>query len=138
LPRTRIDRHAAVLAVAALFLALGACSSGSSAPAVSPLQRAIRRAAVTPAPAAITVADDVFEPKLIKVRADSDITFTNTGHRLHDVIPVDGGGFRITTDELRPGVSKTVRVAAPGTYRYFCSIHGTATRGMRGTIVVVR
>ncbi len=93
---------------------------------------------MTPAPATISADDDVFVPKLVKVRADTDITFTNNGHRLHDVIPVDGGGFRINTDELRPRASKTVRITKPGTYRYFCSIHGTANSGMRGTIVVVR
>ena len=82
--------------------------------------------------------DDVFLPKALKVRAGTEVTFTNAGHRLHNVIPLDGGTFRINTDELRPGMSKTVPLDRPGTYRYFCSIHGTATSGMRGTIEVVR
>lgn len=96
------------------------------------------RAPLTASPATVVADDDYFEAKALKVRRGSAVTFSNDGRRIHDVIPLDGGTFRIDTDELRPGMSTTVQLDQVGTFRYFCSIHGTATRGMRGIIEVVR
>jgi plastocyanin len=122
-----------------LALALAACGGGGEAKrSVSGLERAVDQVPVAPAPANVIADDDYFLPKALKVRGGSEVTFSNDGRRLHNVIPLDGGTFRIDTDELRPGASTTVRLDRPGTYRYFCSIHGTATRGMRGIIKVVR
>ena len=41
------------------------------------------------------------------------------------------------TASFEPGESYTWKASKPGTYQYFCSIHGTATAGMTGTIQVV-
>ena len=125
-----------MLVCAPTFVSCGAADD--SKPKVSSLERSIRRAPISPAPANLIVDDDYFLPKVLKVHVGTEVVFSNDGHRLHDVIPTRGGGFRIDTDELRPGTSKTVIISEPGTYPYFCSIHGTATSGMRGTIAVVR
>ena len=118
---------------------LAACGGNGEAKAsVSDLERKVDRAPVAAAPANVIADDDYFLPEALKVRRGSEVTFSNDGRNLHNVIPLDGGTFRIDTDQLRPGTSKTVQLDRPGTYRYFCSIHGTATRGMRGIIEVVR
>jgi plastocyanin len=126
------------LACGGALAACGGDDGGAAKPKGSSLERALRRAPVTASPATVIADDDVFAPKVLKVRSGTDVTFRNDGHRLHNVIPLDGGTFRVDTDEIRPGASKTVRLDRPGTYRYFCSIHGTATQGMRGIIEVVR
>jgi plastocyanin len=124
---------------AALTSTLVACAgNGGATPTVPKLERQVDRAAVAALPTNVSADDDFFLPKALKVRAGTEVTFTNDGRRLHNVIPLDGGTFRINTDEFRPGTSKIVQLDHPGTYRYYCSIHGTATRGMRGIIKVVR
>jgi plastocyanin len=134
-----IPRLAAPFAMLVLILGVASCGGDdAAAPTRSSLERALARASVSANPASVVADDDYFQPKALKVRQGTAVTFSNEGRRIHDVIPLDGGTFRIDTDELRPGMSTTVTLDRPGTFRYFCSIHGTATRGMRGIIEVVR
>ncbi len=133
-------RVAALCISVALILGVASCGDGdeSAEPVRSKLEQLVDRAPLSANPATVVADDDYFEAKALKVRRGTAVTFTNDGRRIHDVIPLDGGTFRIDTDELRPGMSTTVQLDQAGTFRYFCSIHGTATRGMRGIIEVVR
>lgn len=85
----------------------------------------------------IDVADNVFEPRVVRIDPGATVTWTNTGYNSHNVTPVEEGSFEpVPTASLEPKASASRTFSSPGVYRYFCSIHGTATRGQRGVIVV--
>ena len=91
------------------------------------------------ATADVTVEAFTFAPDPIEVEAGTTITFTNGDDIDHTVtagtredptpevfdgpLPEEGSTFEVTLDE-------------PGTYDYYCSLHGTTTAGMVGSIVV--
>src|SRR5207247_10842587 len=70
-----------------------------------------------------------FEPRQGSSQAGQAITWTNTGAVGHTATAA-GGTF--DTGLLAPGESKTVALAAPGTYEYLCTPHPW----MKGTIIV--
>jgi plastocyanin len=85
----------------------------------------------------IEVSDNVFEPRAVRIDPGSTVTWTNTGLNTHNVMPAEEGRFEpVPTGSLDPRASASRTFSAPGVYRYYCSIHGTATRGQRGVIVV--
>jgi plastocyanin len=86
----------------------------------------------------VRVLDNSYAPDDLEVAAGTEVRFDNRGRNDHDVIPVDPDqdAVTITLDELPPGAVVTRRLTEPGTYAYYCSIHGTATAGMIGTITV--
>ncbi|MGK2950360.1 MAG: cupredoxin domain-containing protein [Acidimicrobiales bacterium] len=86
----------------------------------------------------VRVVDNSYEPETLEVAAGTEVLFDNRGRNEHDVIPVDPerDEITITLEELPPGESVTRRLTQPGTYEYYCSIHGTETAGMIGSITV--
>lgn len=86
----------------------------------------------------ITVIDNSYDPEAIEVQAGTEVVFSNRGRNDHDVLPVDDAqdALTIVLADLPPGATVTRRLTEPGTYDYYCSIHGTATAGMIGTITV--
>lgn len=140
----RGGRARAVVVAAAVGLVLagltGACggSGGGSASGVPPASK-YANVAVSPGPGVTVEAlDNDFDPQVVKVRAGTQLTFKNDGGNIHDVIPVAGGGFGISANDFHPGDSQTFTLSTPGVYPYYCSIHGTKSQGMIGTIVVVK
>ncbi|MFZ4518807.1 MAG: cupredoxin domain-containing protein [Microthrixaceae bacterium] len=90
---------------------------------------------------AVTVeaVDNNFDPQYVTVSKGTTITFTNAGRNPHNVVPVEQGAFSpIPTEKFAPGDSGTITLSSPGTYAYYCTLHGAATRGMAGRIVVER
>jgi len=133
-------RRVLVPAVLAGLVVLAACGGGTGqAGARGPTVADYRGVPVTPGPEArIDAIDNRFVPERLKVRAGTRVRFANAGRNDHNVLPVDGGGFRIDVEAFRPGAARTFRFARTGVYRYYCSLHGTKTRGMIGVVVVVR
>lgn len=85
----------------------------------------------------VEASDNVFTPRYITVSPGTEITFENVGIVPHNVMPAEEGAFEeIPTDDLAPDESATLVIDEPGTYPYYCSLHGTAKRGMNGRIVV--
>ena len=82
--------------------------------------------------------DNSFLPEELTVQAGTEIVFTNRGRNDHNVIPADEGeDWAIEVDDFGPGVeAEPIAFEEPGRYDYFCSIHGTATAGMIGSITV--
>ena len=56
-------------------------------------------------------------------------------HR-HDVTPAGNSTFQGSGDPASAPQSFPVTFTEPGTYTFFCSVHGSATSGMHGTITV--
>lgn len=87
----------------------------------------------------VDAVDNVFKAQYIEVKAGAAVTFRNDGRNSHNVIPVDETQFgAIPTDEFEPGAEDTITFAKPGDYAYYCSLHGTTTRGMTGAVRVVK
>jgi plastocyanin len=123
----------AVAAALALGLGVTACgSSGGSDGASDDTLGPVQSGSV-----AVTAEDNNFVPQTLTVAEGTEITFTNDGRNQHNVIAVEDTPFSAETASFEPGESFTWKASKPGTYRYYCSIHGTATAGMTGTIQVV-
>lgn len=85
----------------------------------------------------VDAVDNSFQPDELTVQAGTEVVFTNRGRNDHNVVPVDDDqGWDIAVDDFKPGTEAADAFDEPGTYDYFCSIHGTATAGMTGTITV--
>lgn len=71
--------------------------------------------------------------------AGTELTWTNQGRNEHNVRPAIEGAFdSISAASLAvKGDSASRLFAEPGDYPYFCSLHGTATNGQTGRIIVV-
>lgn len=127
---SRTIRRRLVAAVAALLvggLALTAC--GSDGGDVELVEGVTEN---------VDALDNSFAPEEITIPAGAEIVFTNRGRNDHNVVPVDEDqDWTIEVDDFKPGAPPIpVRFTEPGTYDYFCSIHGTATAGMTGSITV--
>ena len=79
----------------------------------------------------------MFKADTITVTAGAKVTWTNAGRNDHNIKPVDTGQFGVDTGSFKPGSTYTATFSTPGTYHYYCSIHGTKERGMIGTVEVV-
>lgn len=89
----------------------------------------------------VSVINDAFLPSAFELRAGGTVTFTwatsAIGHNVNPVPPAD-----IPVSPGLPGTrdapfSFAAVFPAPGSYRFFCTAHGSAISGMRGTITVV-
>ena len=61
----------------------------------------------------------------------------NRGHNDHNVLPTDESQtWGVQTEAFVPGDDYTWVFDEPGTYAYYCSIHGTKDVGMVGTVIV--
>ena len=85
----------------------------------------------------IDVRDNTFRPQYLTVSPGTEITFTNNGRTPHNALPVEEGAFEeVPVGELQPDDSATRTFDEPGDYPYYCSLHGTQSRGMVGRIRV--
>lgn len=148
-------RRGAVRALGALgvlgaLLVVGGGCGGSSGGSATPSADASSTTAtfapvdapLTPGAAvSVSAIDNLFRPEVVKVRAGTKLTFSNDGRNDHNVLPVrlpEGAKpFRVEAARFKPGDVYEVTLDRPGTYRYYCSIHGTTRRGMIGAVIVV-
>jgi plastocyanin len=78
--------------------------------------------------------DFEFGPLEIKVKAGTTITWKNDGAKPHSATAVDKS---FDTAIFQPGEAKSATFDAPGTFKYFCQLHGTPDgNGMVGTVIV--
>lgn len=95
-----------------------------------------------PAPEEIFVRmlDFEFGPTSLTIPAGTTITWVNLGQSLHSAtfgVPVTRGGAPFDTNLLASGDQSSFTFDTPGTYPYFCKLHGTLDgQGMAGVIVV--
>jgi plastocyanin len=110
---------------------------GAPAPPTAAAPTAAPPPPAAPAPAAITVAmkDFEFAPQEIKVKVGTTITWQNGGAKPHSATAVDHSW---DTGIFQPGESKSAVFNTPGTFQYYCQLHGTpdGKNGMIGTVVV--
>lgn len=86
----------------------------------------------------VLARDNTFVSQYVEVSAGTKVTFANKGQQPHDVLPATDGSFTgIQPEDFQPGDSGVVTFDEPGDYSYYCSLHGTPTKGMTGTVRVL-
>jgi plastocyanin len=83
--------------------------------------------------AGVSVQDNVFNPANATLNAGGTVTWTWTGSNPHDVTWVAGG---FTNSSTQTSGTHDVTFPSTGTFSYYCTVHGTPTTGMRGTVTV--
>ena len=87
----------------------------------------------------VDAVDNNFRDQYITIKAGTTVVFTNAGRNQHNVLPVVPGAFKqAETDDFEPGTSYSVTFDEVGDDPYYCSLHGTTTKGMTGAIRVVK
>jgi plastocyanin len=89
----------------------------------------------------VEAIDNDFRPASVWIDPGVTVEWTNGGRTDHDLVPADaaqdfGGEFGVERGDFTPGDTYGFRFDDPGVYRYYCSLHGTANRGMVGKVVV--
>lgn len=108
--------------------------SAPSAPPSSPAPSG--EGAATPATAEVVAIDNTFRPNSLTVAVGTEVRFVNRGRNEHDALSVEGDTWGVESVDFGPGDEYVHVFDEPGTYRYYCSLHGTADVGMVGEIVV--
>lgn len=86
----------------------------------------------------VDAVDNNFKPKYIEVSKGTTVRFVNEGRNLHNVLPVAEDVFTpIDTNDFDPGDEGAITFDDVGDFPYYCSLHGTKTKGMIGGIRVV-
>lgn len=84
--------------------------------------------------------DNRFEPGNLTVQAGTTVHFVNAGRNDHNVLPETGDAWGVQQADFGPGAEYSYAFDTPGTYLYYCSIHGAIANGkgvsMYGTIEV--
>jgi len=91
-----------------------------------------------PSPVGIELRSDGsnrFEPATVTIPVGTTVTWTWVGG-FHDVTPNGTPGFTSSGQPVSPPHTFSQTFNTAGTYLYFCSVHGSPSAGMRGTIVV--
>lgn len=91
----------------------------------------------------ICMTGSAFSPTSLTVGVNVPVTWTNNSTAGHNVTFTNpaaaravGDGSSGNIDPSSPSTSDQRQFAAAGTHAFHCTIHGTPTSGMRGTVVV--
>jgi plastocyanin len=84
----------------------------------------------------VVALDNSFRPEVLEIAAGDEVVFVNRGRNEHDALSVEGEGWGVEVEDFQPGDEYRHVFDTPGTYRYYCSIHGTTEVGMVGTVIV--
>ncbi len=129
-----------VLVVLAALVFLPSCGSGSgkgAAPAGTTVDPASYTDKTAQRTVIIDARDDLFAPQYTKIRVGTTVVFENGGRNPHNLISVDKSFPDIESDAFAPAMKATVVFDKAGTHDFYCSLHGSATAGMRGSLLVV-
>jgi plastocyanin len=118
-------RHALPVALAAAALLAG-CGDDST-------DNSPKTAAPAAASSTIKIANFLFEPDPVTVKADTRIAIANTDDAPHTITGV-GSSPSFDSGTVAGHKRGTVMFRTPGTYKYQCVFHPT----MKGTVTVVR
>ncbi len=113
-----------------VVLLLAACGPGEepSTPAAENESAPVGVAAVTEG--TVTIAGGAFQPHTLVVATGATVTWQNDDGQPHTITSREGW---FDSGEVAPGQAYSHQFAAPGTFRYACSLHPE----MEGVVVVV-
>lgn len=87
----------------------------------------------------VKAIDNNFLPQALEVVAGTEVVFENNGRNAHNIVPegdLEVKSWGVLDTAFEPKDTYSHVFDTPGTYVYYCTIHGTASAGMFGTIVV--
>lgn len=92
----------------------------------------------------VTALDNSFNDQNIQVAPGTRVVWENKGYNDHDIVAIGDDGeavdeaveWWVERSDFGPGEVYERTFDEPGTYRYYCSLHGTADAGMIGAVVV--
>lgn len=84
----------------------------------------------------ITARDNEFDIENVQVAAGTTVVWVNEGQQDHNILTVEGDDWGVEVTDFQPDATYEHTFDEPGTYRYYCSLHGTEDVGMVGAIVV--
>ncbi|MFL5536596.1 MAG: plastocyanin/azurin family copper-binding protein, partial [Gemmatimonadales bacterium] len=102
----------------------------------SPVTFSATVSAAPPPSANVSVVNSEFQPSALTISAGTTVTWTwPAGSTNHNVVPV---GTEPASSGNPANGPKTYQFTfnTPGTYVYFCTVHGSPAGGMRGTVTV--
>lgn len=103
------------------------------APPTTSVQSA-SRAALALADVTVDIVDSDYRPGSVTINAGDTVTWTQSGDAPHTVTADDGS---FDSGQLATGETFSMRFDSPGTYRYYCTLHGgPGGEGMSGVVVV--
>ncbi len=120
----------------AIGCVLAGCSSSKSSSPKIVLTDLRGNSSVT-----VTVKDNVFDPRGIRIDPGTRVTFVNGGRSAHNILlgdplPADDTSLGVNAARFAPDASYSYTFTKPGVHSIYCSLHGTPTAGMIGVIVV--
>lgn len=124
----RVRGRVALVAAVALLIAVAGCGDDEE-PAAEGNGGA----------ATVTALDNVFgeePPHVVRVDIGGTVTWVNQGRNDHNIIPLDGAPFGVGERDFTPGDEYEATFEDEGAFAYYCSLHGNATDGMTGTVLV--
>ena len=104
----------------------------------APAPETVTSTTIPPTGVVVTVIaiDNTFRPSVVEISVGDEVLWENRGMNEHDVLHVDGDDWGVEVADFQPGDAYLHQFTEPGEYRYYCSIHGTETVGMVGTVIV--
>ena len=86
----------------------------------------------------VEALDNRFTDQYIEVSAGTTVNFVNNGLNPHNVFPSEDDAFEpIETADFDAGDEGSVTFDETGEFLYYCTLHGTRTKGMVGRVNVV-
>lgn len=82
----------------------------------------------------VHVRDNVFAPSSLSVAKGTTVRWVNDGANRHNVTPAVGSAFG--SGDLRPGTSYVHTFREGGSFAYYCTLHGTPTKGQHADLEV--
>lgn len=132
-------------------VALAACSSGDDDKAEEPADLSGRSSVVVDyrssdaggSPKTQVIAqDNRFVPENVRINVGQTVRWTNQGRNEHDIkqsgnVSAYAKPFGVSAADFEPlGGEYEYTFTKPGSYPYYCTLHGTDNQGMVGAIVV--
>ena len=87
----------------------------------------------TPPPNGVYMVNTTYNPNNLTVAAGTTVTWTNQDPFQHAVV-YSSGPDSVFTNTIPVGGTFQHIFTSPGTYSYYCAIHGTPTTGMHATV----
>ena len=138
-------RRLGLLAVS--LTVLGSCGGNSAEESTAGVSFAPNGETLT-----IQSLDNSFRPVEFEIEAGTEVIFENRGRNDHNILPDSVANdeeltallassdsptaWGVAAIDFVPGDTFSHLFAVPGTYSYYCSIHGSPGAGMYGVLVV--
>lgn len=134
-----------LMLLALLLLATAACSKARDTGFPPPPPSTTATPTEAEFAGVIEVVDSAFKPVEVEWKVNEKLEWNQTGSAPHTVTSATGSAVKFDSNPKCPGEclgkgdTYSFTFTKPGTYKYYCKIHGSSdgTQGMVGTIVIV-